>query len=297
MYDYHNNLRATHPASSPWWAWPLDLKPVWFYQAGFANSTTRRHLRRRQPRHRCGSPSRPWSRPPGRRGTGAASALALIVIAFLAMWLPWARIDRATFQYHVFTSLPFVGLALAYFLAELWHGPSPGAWLLARVAAAVAILGPPLLWLVRAAALRHRGIRPPTPRNSGGHRVRSITRSTDVSQAAWSRWSSCSSGPRARLAAAGCSDARAARTEPLRVARRCASPCRRRAPRPTLVGVIAIVVIVPRAFSGEPLFQLTVQRRRARVCRACGPVRFRPASSSRARDSRRFGARRRWRPS
>ena len=32
MYHYHNNLRAAHPASSPWWAWPLDLKPVWFYQ-------------------------------------------------------------------------------------------------------------------------------------------------------------------------------------------------------------------------------------------------------------------------
>ena len=40
MYDYHNNLRATHAASSPWWAWPFDLKPVWFYQAGFANNTT-----------------------------------------------------------------------------------------------------------------------------------------------------------------------------------------------------------------------------------------------------------------
>ena len=40
MYDYHNNLRATHPASSPWWAWPLDLKPVWFEQSGFAGDTT-----------------------------------------------------------------------------------------------------------------------------------------------------------------------------------------------------------------------------------------------------------------
>ena len=35
MYDYHDNLRATHAASSPWWAWPLDLKPVWFYQEYF----------------------------------------------------------------------------------------------------------------------------------------------------------------------------------------------------------------------------------------------------------------------
>ena len=40
MYDYHNYLRATHPASSPWWAWPLDLKPVWFEQSDYAGGTT-----------------------------------------------------------------------------------------------------------------------------------------------------------------------------------------------------------------------------------------------------------------
>ena len=39
MYQYHNDLTAPHPASSPWWAWPLNLKPVWFYQGSFANST------------------------------------------------------------------------------------------------------------------------------------------------------------------------------------------------------------------------------------------------------------------
>ena len=40
MYDYHDNLRATHAASSPWWAWPLDLKPVWFYLGSLAEGTT-----------------------------------------------------------------------------------------------------------------------------------------------------------------------------------------------------------------------------------------------------------------
>ena len=51
MYDYHNNLRATHAASSPWWAWPANLKPVWFYQDSFAGPHGRRDLRRRQPGH------------------------------------------------------------------------------------------------------------------------------------------------------------------------------------------------------------------------------------------------------
>ena len=68
-------------------------------------------------------------------------ALALIAIGFAAQWIPWARIDRAAFQYHYYTALPFVVLALAYFVAELWHGASRRTWLLARIAAAVAIVG------------------------------------------------------------------------------------------------------------------------------------------------------------
>ena len=40
-------------------------------------------------------------------------------------------------------------LALAYFVAELWHGPSARTWLLARLAAAGALVAVPLLWLLR----------------------------------------------------------------------------------------------------------------------------------------------------
>jgi hypothetical protein len=74
-------------------------------------------------------------------------ALALIAIGFACQWLAWARIDRAAFQYHYYTSLPFVALALAYFLAELWHGASRRTWLLARLAGAAAVIAPAVLWL------------------------------------------------------------------------------------------------------------------------------------------------------
>jgi len=76
-------------------------------------------------------------------------ALAMVVVMWAALWLPWVRIDRATFQYHIYASLPFLVLALSYFLAELWHGPSVRTWFLARAAAALAILAVPLLWLLR----------------------------------------------------------------------------------------------------------------------------------------------------
>ena len=93
--------------------------------------------------------------------------LALILIGFACQWLPWARIDRATFQYHYYTSLPFVILGLAYFLAELWHGPSARTWLLARLAAAGALVAVPTAVAPARAAVRHLGRGPGQSRLPG----------------------------------------------------------------------------------------------------------------------------------
>jgi hypothetical protein len=148
MYAYHDTLRASHPASSPWWAWPLDLKPVWFDSGGDVPGMFAWI-------HDSGNPVLWWMSIFGigfvswqalrRRNLG----LGLIAMAFFWQWLSWARIDRATFQYHFYTSLPFFLMALAYFLAELWHGPSRRTWLLARVAGAAALLIPGALWLLK----------------------------------------------------------------------------------------------------------------------------------------------------
>ena len=90
-------------------------------------------------------------------------ALALIAIGFACQWLAWARIDRAAFQYHYYTSLPFLLLALAYFLAELWHGASKRTWLLARLSAAAADPRPddPLAPAPAAVRLRRGRLRQP----------------------------------------------------------------------------------------------------------------------------------------
>ena len=45
-------------------------------------------------------------------------------------------------------------LGVAYFVAELWNGPSRATWLLARVAAAAAIVAPALLWVGKAPLCR-----------------------------------------------------------------------------------------------------------------------------------------------
>jgi hypothetical protein len=146
MYGYHNGLTSAHPASSPWWAWPFNLKPVWFYQEGLAGGTS-------AALYDAGSLVIWWLGVPALAFAAwmafkrRSLALTLIAIGFAAQWIPWARIDRAAFQYHYYTSLPFVVMALAYFVAEIWHGASRRTWALARGAAALAIMGPALLWL------------------------------------------------------------------------------------------------------------------------------------------------------
>lgn len=176
MYDYHNDLRATHPASSPWWAWPFDLKPVWFYQDGFAGTTT-------GVIYDSGNLVLFWLSIPAvafaalQAWRRRSLSLTLVIVAISVMWLPWARIDRATFQYHVFTTLPFSFLALAYFVAELWHGPSWRTWLLARAAAALAIVGAPLLWLGRGSLCTLAGVEGVHP---GGQACGTVTQEFTV---------------------------------------------------------------------------------------------------------------------
>ena len=146
MYAYHNGLTSPHPASSPWWAWPMDLKPVWFYQEGLAAGTSAAiYDAGNLVIWLMGIPALLFVSVMAFRRRSLA--LALIAVGFAAQWIPWARIDRAAFQYHYYTALPFVVAALAYFVAELWHGASAMTWRLARLAGAAVIMFPAVLWL------------------------------------------------------------------------------------------------------------------------------------------------------
>jgi hypothetical protein len=157
MYHYHNDLRIPHAAGSPWWAWPFALKPVWGYYDGFSNGSQALMLI-------TANPFLVWLGVPAvvfgawqawrRRSMG----LTVVLIAMLSIWLSWARIDRVAFNYHWYTILPYFYVLLAYFLAELWDGPSRRTWTLARVSFAVVLILPALMWILKDALCAVAGV-------------------------------------------------------------------------------------------------------------------------------------------
>ena len=149
MYRYHNNLSEAHAASSPWWAWPLNLKPVWFYQGSFAGDTAAAI-------YDAGNVVLWWMGIPAMAFVAYQAfrrrslALALILVAFLAQWVSWARIDRAAFQYHYYTSLPFVFLALGVLRRRgLARGIAANLAVRAGRPPPSRVMGPVILWMLR----------------------------------------------------------------------------------------------------------------------------------------------------
>ena len=117
MFGYHFGLQAGHAASSPWWSWALDLKPVWFYGHDFDGRTI-------GVIYNGGNPILFWAGVPAIVICGVLAwrrrspALVLLVVAFAFQFLPWTRIERATFQYHYLTAVLFAMVAVAYLVDE-----------------------------------------------------------------------------------------------------------------------------------------------------------------------------------
>ena len=159
MYRYHDTLRVAHAASSPWWAWPFDLKPVWFFQQSFT----------------AGGSS--WSGAVYDGGNVLSRILSLggavwlgfeawrrrswglaaVLILGLSLWLPWARIDRAAFQYHYYPTSQIALIGLALLLADLRAGSTRAAHIV-RIGGACAVLAAPVLWMATGALCALAGV-------------------------------------------------------------------------------------------------------------------------------------------
>lgn len=132
MFRYHHDLDATHPFSSNWYAWPLMLRPVWYYTndalpqgvfssiAGIGNPVV----------WWAGSAAVLWVlwRQISAKGTPAGGA---VMVLYLTQLLPWMLVPRCTFLYHYFPSLMFVIPALMLLLQAVGreHPPVAARWL------------------------------------------------------------------------------------------------------------------------------------------------------------------------
>ena len=123
MFGYHFNLTAGHDSASPWWSWPLALKPTWFHVGNFDD-------RQVALIYNGGNPVLFWAGIPALFACAALAwrrrslALVLIVAAFAFQYVPWIRIERATFAYHYLTAVIFAMIAVAYVVDELLRRPA-----------------------------------------------------------------------------------------------------------------------------------------------------------------------------
>ena len=135
MYWYHSSLTAPHCAGAPWWAWPLDLKPVYWYFGGSAGGLNG-YI------YDAGNPILFWLALPASAIVGGlavrarSATLGLVVLAMLTQYVAWIPISRVLFFYHFFTVLPFYLLCLAIVLALFWERRRTGVLVLGGIAAA-----------------------------------------------------------------------------------------------------------------------------------------------------------------
>lgn len=119
MFEYHGTLDATHPFSSPWWSWPLMLKPVWLYVSYLP-------LNMKSTIAILGNPAVWWV---GfaciflalKRAMRNKDFVCMFISAFFFFqWLPFIFISRITFLYHFYVTVPFLYLASTFFINKYW---------------------------------------------------------------------------------------------------------------------------------------------------------------------------------
>lgn len=118
MYWYHTRLKATHSYQSLWYTWPLDIRPVYYYVGNFGERISQIYA--------MGNPIVFWAGIPAlifaiyRLKKRPTYNFGLILICYLAFWLPWAFSPRIMFIYHYLPSIPFLAILIAYALREFW---------------------------------------------------------------------------------------------------------------------------------------------------------------------------------
>lgn len=120
MFTYHSSLVSTHSFASQWWSWPLILRPVLLFITYLPNNIVSVIVA-------MGNPAVWWV---GFTSIIVIAGLSIkrkgfvsifIAILFFFQWLPYGLISRTTYLYHFYSSVPFLCLAIAYFVNKYWN--------------------------------------------------------------------------------------------------------------------------------------------------------------------------------
>ena len=113
MFNYHSQLVATHPYSSHWYQWLLDIRPILYYLDYLADGRTVSF-------GAFVNPVLCWGGLLALFVLGYLSVArrdkvsAFILLGYLAQLLPWVLVPRLTFAYHYFPCTVFLALALGH---------------------------------------------------------------------------------------------------------------------------------------------------------------------------------------
>ena len=113
MLSYHSGVTDSHPYSSRWYQWLLDIRPILYYMDNSVPGYTTRFAAFVNPVVCWGGLLAVVSCAVQAVRRRCARAL-FIFIGYLAQLVPWFFIGRITFAYHYFPSVLFLVLALCY---------------------------------------------------------------------------------------------------------------------------------------------------------------------------------------
>ncbi len=112
MFNYHNDLKATHPYTSKWYTWPMTTNSLLFWTGSTPdNLITRIAL--------LGNPLIFWVSIPCMLFVlirNRKFEYWFLIIVILCSYLPFAAIKRIMFLYHYFPVLPFAILCIVAFM-------------------------------------------------------------------------------------------------------------------------------------------------------------------------------------
>lgn len=146
-FEYHDHLVATHPYASRWWQWPLDLRPILYYakygQSGTTSTAAMIYTLPNPLIMWLGLLTVPLVGYLGLRERN--KGYVLIVLTYVAQWLPWMGSPRISFAYHFYVDIPLICACSAIAMQRLWgmwrdtdHAPL-AKWLIGGYFASVGI--------------------------------------------------------------------------------------------------------------------------------------------------------------